>query len=78
MRTEPGEDLRTEVVEVLRTEVGEDLRSEEGESGEGGRVTRETAGSTMTSEAPAVVEAGEAAEAARREKTRDRPRRQSK
>ena len=70
MRTEPGEDLRIEVEEVSKIEGGE--------SGEGGRVTRETAGSTMTSEAPAVVEAGEAEEAARREKTRDRPRRQSK
>ena len=60
-----GEDSRTEVEEVLMIA---------GESGRGGRVTRETAGSMMTSEAPDEAEAGADEEAARREKTRDRPR----
>ena len=48
--------------------------SEAGESGRGGRVTRETAGSMMTSEAPGEVEAGAAEEAGRSEITRDRRR----
>ena len=58
----------------MRTEVEEVLTSEAGERGKGGRVTRETAGSMMTSEAPDEAEAGADEEAARREKTRDRPR----
>ena len=66
MTTERGEDSRTEVEEVLMSEAGE--------SGRGGRVTRETAGSMMTSEAPGEVEAGAAEEAGRSEITRDRRR----
>ena len=66
LKTERGEDSRTEVEEVSRIEAG--VR------GRGGRVTRETAGSVMTSEAPAEVEAGVDEEAARSEITRGRRR----
>ena len=75
MTTEIGEGSRTEIEEDTRTEVEEVLMSEAEERGRDGKVIiRETAGSILTSEAQAEVEAGAVEKVGRTERTRGRRR----